>query len=116
MKRWMGIRPEHWTQDDIQNLEPIVSPKAVVGYDSNCFMEVWNQDAGAKVSEEIQKERRPSSCYYLERIEGTTLEGGRSRYERKRRRRESGKSWASLVLTVLTLTIATITLMATCSD
>ena len=83
---------------------------------SHCFVGVWDSFAGATVSEEVQKERRPSSCYYLKRAEGTTLEGGKSRYERKRGRWEPGKSWASLVLTVLTLTVATITLVATCSE
>lgn len=116
VKQWMGHRPEHWTQNDIQNLAPIVSPKAVVRYRSYCFKQFWDQDAGANVAEEVQEARRPSSCFFLKRTEGTTLEGGQSRYERNRRTWEAGKSWAGLALTFLTLTVATITLVVTCSD
>ena len=87
VKQWMQHQPEQWSPQDIENLQPVDSVPAEK-MRSRCFMGVWDEDAGASVSEEVQTERRPSSCYYLKRAEGTTLEGGKSRYEKIRIKRD----------------------------
>lgn len=116
VKHWRGEPAAHWTQEDIENLKPATSPKSFGSIREYCFMGEWDGHAGASVAEEVKKARRPSSCSYLERREGLTLEGGRGQIEKMRQAKESKKITAGLLIASATLLIAALTLLATCSD
>ena len=116
VRHWRGEPPKQWTQEDIENLQPAVSPKSSGSIREYCFMGEWDGHAGANVTKEVQIARRPSSCSYLERTEGLTLEGGRGRIERVRRVKDSRKITAGLFVASATLLIAALNLLATCSD